>query len=1207
MEPQSPEGGGARRSGAPIIVILFAVLGLCTAALIIVWWLGAVAAEEGVEDVSRSLRRALVADIERQVYAFLELPFLGVDQLLSGHRAGAWSLMRADAFGQSPEAPMGAGRGLNANFSFSIAPPADQIRRGVPTWTIPCRYRSDCADLYASRPDYQQYCEDATDPWAGLGECVARQKGCRPYWAAGKGSGSRECPTEPNPKEPPYQCYEDLQPPHATWAHAVYPRGRKPTICRPNAMTVHERCDVFCPEFNRSYYKSNERIEFFQYTKTRSDYDPRSRSWYRWSARQVGRAYTNTYICSTTKMPCSSAVVPIHVTVPDVGATVVLRQRKVVVTGHTQTTESMYALRIRHAGGAEEVVGAEAVRLPCLSVADCAANSSTPGACEAACAVDSALPGPSPVAAKQTVKRKLVGIIGGDYESWSLIAAIDSIEVAKTGGLFIIERNAEANLVAVSSSLPCEATRNSPPDVDPPPNCFSKQPVGVGGFVDVNADPERVSAFDPYGGPVVSGVMRALFQNGSHTAVSGRRSVVVKIDDEQYWVEIVPIDPMAGPADRPLGIGNVDWILFLVVPQRDYLRDVIRDRERTLYISIGIACLVAIIFAIIALWMVDAPIRTLLARMDLACDMRIDEALAKPPRWEPVREICKLQTGFVTLCFRLREYRSFLPQSVLESQAEDEVDNAPKVPPPSDTVALCFTDIIGSTALWEASPEGMEEALTVHNTVVRKAIAQHGGYEVKTIGDAFMVAFQDAVACINFAVQVQEDLLGAQWPDDAQLAVASDYWAARKGPSGGHLWRGLALRIGVAYGPVRQEVNPVTDRVDYRGPTVNLAARCESVAPHGMVCINGSAHAHIGDPKLQGVKVVKNLTTSLKGIGEVEVYIISSERLCARLGGVTRVNVLSPGARLRASSSASEANSHRLSMHTDSQSDSRDASPVSSHPGHGQGLKLALAHTTGTVAVVAPLDSGITCLPRAHQSGSSLQTSQIISTTLQHCSVSAARTQGKVIAVIGVWAYVHWTVANRCPAHQNQAALFATYLTTAAPHVRIGLGSGDLYVGNVGTARQRFSTHAGLPVHIAVALCREAADFGARCLFASFPDAAEPEGAMGGRGLRPVDVWRLVAPRSSGESFITVREVNLSNADDNLPLTDMDASQDAEYDARFWAALRQGSEEQAAALLEAATSAGDTVGIRVGNRLVKHVRNNPEGAVCTRDAPFQTA
>ena len=79
--------------------------------------------------------------------------------------------------------------------------------------------------------------------------------------------------------------------------------------------------------------------------------------------------------------------------------------------------------------------------------------------------------------------------------------------------------------------------------------------------------------------------------------------------------------------------------------------------------------------------------------------------------------------------------------------------------PPSGTVTLLFTDIEGSTRLWEAHPDAMRDALSRHDVVVRDAVEAAGGYVFKTVGDAFCVAFAAATDAVRAAVAVQQALV----------------------------------------------------------------------------------------------------------------------------------------------------------------------------------------------------------------------------------------------------------------------------------------------------------------------------------------------------------------------------------------------------------------------------------------------------------------
>jgi class 3 adenylate cyclase len=95
--------------------------------------------------------------------------------------------------------------------------------------------------------------------------------------------------------------------------------------------------------------------------------------------------------------------------------------------------------------------------------------------------------------------------------------------------------------------------------------------------------------------------------------------------------------------------------------------------------------------------------------------------------------------------------------------------------------AMVFTDIQASTTMWARAPLAMGSAVDLHHQVIRRLIKAHGGYEVKTIGDSFMVAFKDPAAAVKFSLEMQDALFRADWGTDVfddtyrqLLAAAAD-------------------------------------------------------------------------------------------------------------------------------------------------------------------------------------------------------------------------------------------------------------------------------------------------------------------------------------------------------------------------------------------------------------------------------------------------
>src|SRR5262245_54783457 len=123
---------------------------------------------------------------------------------------------------------------------------------------------------------------------------------------------------------------------------------------------------------------------------------------------------------------------------------------------------------------------------------------------------------------------------------------------------------------------------------------------------------------------------------------------------------------------------------------------------------------------------------------------------------------------------------------------------------PTDTIAFLFTDIAGSTQLWEQHPQAMPIVLARHDTLLRAAVAAHGGNVFKTAGDSVCAAFPTGPAALAAALEAQRALHGEPWGPTGPLRVR------------------MALHTGTA--EARES--------DYFGPALNRAARLLAAA-HG--------------------------------------------------------------------------------------------------------------------------------------------------------------------------------------------------------------------------------------------------------------------------------------------------------------------------------------------------------------------------------------
>jgi predicted ATPase/class 3 adenylate cyclase len=160
---------------------------------------------------------------------------------------------------------------------------------------------------------------------------------------------------------------------------------------------------------------------------------------------------------------------------------------------------------------------------------------------------------------------------------------------------------------------------------------------------------------------------------------------------------------------------------------------------------------------------------------------------------------------------------------------------------PSGTITFLFTDLEGSTELWEHHPDAMRRALARHDDLMGRAIEGRDGHVVKTTGDGFLAAFGSASDAVAAAI-------------DAQLALVGEQWA-ETGP--------LRVRMGVHTGAAELRDG------DYHGPTLNRAARLMSAGHGGQVLVSLATSELI---RGAGFELVDLGAHELRGLSEPEHF-----------------------------------------------------------------------------------------------------------------------------------------------------------------------------------------------------------------------------------------------------------------------------------------------------------------------------------------------
>jgi predicted ATPase/class 3 adenylate cyclase len=148
---------------------------------------------------------------------------------------------------------------------------------------------------------------------------------------------------------------------------------------------------------------------------------------------------------------------------------------------------------------------------------------------------------------------------------------------------------------------------------------------------------------------------------------------------------------------------------------------------------------------------------------------------------------------------------------------------------PDGVVTFLFTDIEGSTRMWEESPDLMMKALEQHDQVIEDAIGRHNGHSVKPRGegDSRFVVFQSAPDAVGATAEMQRNLAATDWVTPTRLRVRAS------------LHSGTAdLQLG-----------------DYYGSVVNRAARLRAIAHGGQTLISGSTYELTRDHIPKGVTI----------------------------------------------------------------------------------------------------------------------------------------------------------------------------------------------------------------------------------------------------------------------------------------------------------------------------------------------------------------
>jgi predicted ATPase/class 3 adenylate cyclase len=166
---------------------------------------------------------------------------------------------------------------------------------------------------------------------------------------------------------------------------------------------------------------------------------------------------------------------------------------------------------------------------------------------------------------------------------------------------------------------------------------------------------------------------------------------------------------------------------------------------------------------------------------------------------------------------------------------------------PTGTVTFLFTDIQGSTPLWEQMPQEMEKAVAQHHAILRQAIESNGGAVVRILGDSFESAFRLATQALSAAIAAQRQLQSTQW-----------------GATGA-----LEVRMGLHTGPA--ELDPKGNTPYAASHTLNRTARIMSAGHGGQILLSEESADLVRRALPEGVLIKDLGEYQLKGLSNLEL------------------------------------------------------------------------------------------------------------------------------------------------------------------------------------------------------------------------------------------------------------------------------------------------------------------------------------------------
>jgi len=252
----------------------------------------------------------------------------------------------------------------------------------------------------------------------------------------------------------------------------------------------------------------------------------------------------------------------------------------------------------------------------------------------------------------------------------------------------------------------------------------------------------------------------------------------------------------------------------------------------------------------LARWRVEASPVTELSQDELAAAFRqgikaraeagpadVSPRVAGGSRTSSIRELGTVMRDLATTIKEAVSTRALVPAA---DSPDGQAAATSEAEPRRELATIMLTDMVGYSGSMERDEQQAYAKLVEHNGIVRTAIRNYRGREIKTIGDAFLVIFRSALDGVDCALAIQRAF--------AEYNVDKD--DSDK----------ILLRIGIHLGDILITHN------DVFGEGVNIVARIQPLAEPGGICVSEAVYIHVRKKFELKVERVEGVDLKLKNI-----------------------------------------------------------------------------------------------------------------------------------------------------------------------------------------------------------------------------------------------------------------------------------------------------------------------------------------------------